>query len=190
MSNSANTPIIMVMTARGPDRIVSEKGTQSWHLNPDNAKRYEYVVCVQNRHNGNWGGATEPHLMAFLIGKISDVELSKEPIEPGKPPRYIIKISEYARLKKQAPAWVGRNPVAYTDLAYLGIQSLDDSVWHVIPQSDGNEPVDEDAVVEEDDDVEASLELEEGIVPSFRRQIAAAMGVLPSKVQINIDLMP
>lgn len=193
----------MVMTARGPARIISEGGTQAWHLNPDNARRYDYVVCVQNRHNGNWGEATEPHLMAFLIGKISTVELATDLPDPGKPLRYIIKMSEYARIAVQAPAWVGRNPVKYTDLAYLGIQSLDGLQWHAMPQASNDaepqaaaaEVVDEETVDEVDSDTEPyAPEVPpgdaEGIVPAFRQQLAAAMGVLPSQVHIRIDLVP
>ena len=194
MSSSSSTPIIMVMTARGPDRILAEGGTQAWHLNPDNARRYDFVVCVQNRNNGNWGEATEPHLMAFLIGKISAVELSEEPLEPGKPLRYIIKMSEYARIAAQAPAWVGRNPVKYTDLAYLGIQSLSGLQWHTMPQPD-DEAEPQAAVQPADGDAEPyAPEVPpggaEGIVPAFRQQLAAAIGVLPSQIHIHIDLVP
>ena len=199
MSLSSSTPVIMVMTARGPARILAEGGTQAWHFNPDNARRYDYVVCVQNRNNGNWGEATEPHLMAFLIGKVSSVELSKEPLEPGKPLRYIVKMSEYARIAAQAPAWVGRNPVKYTDLAYLGIQSLEGLPWQPMPQVDdtaGLQAADIEETVEEvDGDAEPyAPEVPpvdaEGIVPAFRQQLAAAIGILPSQVHIHIDLMP
>lgn len=202
MSSNSSVPVIMVMTARGPARILAERGTQAWHLNPGNARRYDYVVCVQNRNNGNWGEATEPHLMAFLIGKISTVELSTESLEFGKPLRYIIKMSEYARISVQAPAWVGRNPVRYADLAYLGIQSLDDLQWQTMPQSGEEvesqaaaaEAVGEEIVEEVDGDAEPyAPEIppgdRKGIVPAFRQQLAAAMGVLPSQVHIRIDLV-
>lgn len=193
----------MVMTARGPDRILAEGGTQAWHLNPENARRYGYVVCVQNRNNGNWGGATEPHLMAFLIGKISAVELSDESADQGKPSRYMIKISEYARIAVQAPAWVGRNPVKYADLAYLDIQSLDDLEWHPVtmsgehtePLSDTAGPVSKKTVEAvcsppEPHDAEVFRSEPDGIVPAFRKQIACVMGVMPSQVHIRIDLLP
>lgn len=193
---SSSTPVLMVMTARGPARILAEGGTQAWHLNPDNARRYDYVVCVQNRNNGNWGEATEPHLMAFLIGKISTVDLSKEPLEPGKPLRYIIKMSEYARIAAQAPAWVGRNPVKYADLAYLSIKSLDSLQWHPMPHAgEQAEPVGEETVEDVDDATEPyAPEVPpgdvDGIIPAFRLQLAAAVGVLPSQVHIRIDLAP
>jgi hypothetical protein len=108
---------IMTMTARGPDRILKEGGSQAWVLNPTNAKKHEFLVAVQNRHNGKWGGATEPHGTAFLIGRISDVVPTKEPRSEG---RYIILISEYAWITKPLK-WKGQNPVRYVTLDELGI---------------------------------------------------------------------
>lgn len=124
----SNNSAVMVMTARGPDRILQEGGSQAWVLNPKNALKHKYVVTVQNRHNGPWGGATEPHGMAFLIGKISDVVVSPEPRRAQDPnERYLIKISEYARIAVPV-TWRGSNPVRYLDIQQdLGIDpdSLD-----------------------------------------------------------------
>ena len=61
---------LVVLTARGFERIISEGGSQSWRLKPDRAERREFCVCVQNRHNGHWGGADQEHHHAFLIGRI------------------------------------------------------------------------------------------------------------------------
>lgn len=52
-------PCLVVLTARGPARILAESGSQAWRLNPGNAGRLEFCVCVQNRHNGHWGGADQ-----------------------------------------------------------------------------------------------------------------------------------
>lgn len=103
---------VVVMTARGPDRIIQEGGSQAWVLNPKNALKHRYLVTVQNRHNGQWGGATEPHGTAFLIGKISDVVPSPEPKSKG---RYLVKISEYARIAVPCK-WRGSNPVRYLNI--------------------------------------------------------------------------
>lgn len=103
---------VVVMTARGPDRIIQEGGSQAWVLNPKNAMKHRYLVTVQNRHNGQWGGATEPHGTAFLIGKISDVVPSPEPKSKG---RYLVKISDYARIDVQCK-WRGSNPVRYLNI--------------------------------------------------------------------------
>ena len=55
--------------------------------------------------------------------------------------------------------------------------------------------VGEDTVEQVDGEVEPYApevppEDAEGIVPAFRQQLAAAMGVLPSQVYIRIDLAP
>jgi hypothetical protein len=106
---------VLVMTARGPDRILQESGSQAWVLNPKNAGKHKYLVTIQNRHNGAWGGATEPHGNAFLVGKISEVVLSPEPRRETDPLRYLIKISEYARINVPSK-WRGSNPVRYVNI--------------------------------------------------------------------------
>lgn len=111
---------IVVFTARSPDRIVREGGSQSWVLNPIRAKICAWLVCTQNRHNADheFSDATEPHGAAFLLGKISAIRKSQE---EGDGDRWQIAISEYARINVP-DAWDhGRNPVRYTSLKQLGI---------------------------------------------------------------------
>lgn len=111
---------IVVFTARSPDRIVREGGSQSWVLNPTRAKICTWLVCTQNRHNADheFSDATEPHGSAFLLGKISAI---RKPQEEGDGDRWQIAISEFARINV-ADAWDhGRNPVRYTSLKQLGI---------------------------------------------------------------------
>ena len=111
---------VAVFTARSPQRIVREGGSQAWVLNPVRAKQCTWLVCTQNRHNANhdFEDATEPHGSAFLVGKVSGLRRSEE---NPKEERWLVAISEYA-LIDLPDVWGGwRNPVRYTSLAALGI---------------------------------------------------------------------
>jgi hypothetical protein len=122
------TPCLVVLTARGVDRLLSEGGTQAWRLKPDNVKRLDFCVCVQNRQNGLWGGADQPHHTAFMVGRISDVVPS-----PEGEGRYLVEFSEYARIEFQN-AWPGlRNPVRYASLEDFGITDPEALSWHPMP---------------------------------------------------------
>jgi len=103
---------IVAMTAHGPAHILAEGGSKAWVLNPKNAARHKFVVLVQTRKKGNWGGATEPHGTAFLIGKVSAITKVCEPTFEG---RYKIGISEYARINVEYK-WRGSNPIRYAEL--------------------------------------------------------------------------
>lgn len=111
---------VAVFTARSPERIVREGGSQAWVLNPVRAKQCSWLVCTQNRHNANhdFEDASEPHGSAFLVGKISGLRRSEE--NPSEE-RWLITISEYALIHRPN-VWGGwRNPVRYTSLTDLGI---------------------------------------------------------------------
>ena len=88
-----STPCLVVLTARGSKRLFDETGTQAWRLNPENASKLEYCVCVQNRRNGHWGGADHDHHEAFMIGRIRKVVPS-----PERPDRFLVVFSQYARI--------------------------------------------------------------------------------------------
>lgn len=121
MSDDQMPDTIAVFTARSPDRIVREGGSQAWVLNPVRAKVCKWLVCTQNLHNPDheFSDATEPHGSAFLVGKIAGVREVTE--EEGGPGRWLITISEYARVERR-DVWKGwRNPVRYTTLKDLGI---------------------------------------------------------------------
>jgi len=107
----------MVFTGRGPERILSEGGSQAWALDPRRARACEYLVCCQNRGGDDWGNATEPHRSAFLIGKIRDVV----PAWDGAEGRYLIAISHYAPLAIPNMWDKGRNPVRYVGLEEIGV---------------------------------------------------------------------
>ncbi len=115
----ANENAIVVFTARSPDRIIQEGGSQAWVLNPARAKNCDFLVCTQNRHNPDheFSDATEEHGAAFLIAKISGIIASPE----GRDDRWLIEISEFARINKPDVWNHWRNPVRYSSLSELGI---------------------------------------------------------------------
>ncbi len=100
----------MVFTGRSIEELISERGSQEWVLNPERAPRCSYLVCTQNAE-GNRGGRAG-HGEAFMVGKVSTVEAAPEETPPGNPERYIIRISDFARISIPN-AWDGsRNPCA------------------------------------------------------------------------------
>ena len=116
--DSANT--IVVFTARSPERIVREGGSQAWVLNPARAKLCSWLVCTQNRHHADheFSDATEAHGSGFVVGKIEAIRQSQE---DDCEARWLIAISEYAMINVPDVWDHGRNPVRYTTLSELGI---------------------------------------------------------------------
>jgi hypothetical protein len=112
------TKAILVFTGRSPERIIREGGSQAWALDPKRASECSYLICTQNSLAGDWADPTEPHGSAFIIGKIRRVVRSDENPQPN---RFMIEISEYARLNLPN-VWEGhRNPVRYVTLEELKI---------------------------------------------------------------------
>lgn len=170
------TPCLVVLTARGPARLLAEGGTQAWRLKPENAKRLAYCVCVQNLHNGHWGGADQEHHHAFMVGRISDVVPSPE----GQPKRYLVKFSEYARIN-YPNAWPGlRNPVRYATLEEFGITDPDDLAWHPMPASQAAEAP-AGAAQDEDQDGPGPL-----TIPEAKAGLALGLGVPEGAIEITI----
>ena len=168
------TPCLVVLTARGPARLLSDGGSQAWRLKPDNVLRLKYCVCVQNRHNGHWGGADQEHHSAFLLGRISDVVPS-----PETPNRYLVKFSEYARIDS-LNAWPGlRNPVRYGALEDFGISDPDALTWHPMPEARTGGRTGE--VQDEDKDGFGPL-----TIPEAKAGLALGLGVPESAIEISI----
>ena len=131
---------VAVFTNRGFGRLLEEGGSQAWKLNPDRVRKLTYLLCVQNRNDGDWGRPTHEQGEGFLIGKISGVETNFEDRETN---RYIIKFDEYAEINVPK-LWekLGglRNPVHYlNDLEkYVDVDKLE---WKRIhPRNDGEPP--------------------------------------------------
>jgi hypothetical protein len=111
---------IVVFTAKSREEILAEGGSRDWRLDPVRARRAEFLVCTQNRHNTGLAAPTAPHGQAFLIGRISAIVPS-----PQRPDRWLVNIRDY--IACDIPNIWGRNghlryPVWYTTLEDLGIE--------------------------------------------------------------------
>lgn len=116
MNKSENTRCVAVFTARSPQRILQEGGSQAWALDAPRVRSLPYLVCVQNQNNPDrdFSDASEPHGSAYLVGKISDVIPAPEDPSSG---RWMIQISEYSTIQNPKNVWKGwRNPVKYGEL--------------------------------------------------------------------------
>jgi hypothetical protein len=164
---------VVVFTARSPNRIVREGGSQAWILNPARAKQCTYLVCTQNRNNPDheFSDATEQHGSAFLIGKISAVRQSQA---EGDEDRWMIAISEYALIDVPDVWKHWRNPVRYMSLDEMGI---DPSAMYFHPMPPSEEPP---------RGHQAELPTPVLTIAEAKRQLAAAFGVKPDAVEITI----
>jgi hypothetical protein len=174
MCENENT--IVVFTARSPERILREGGSQSWLLNPARAKQCTWLVCTQNRHNPDheFSDATEPHGCGFLIGRVSGVHRS---LEKNSEERWLIEISEFARINYPDLWDHGRNPVRYTSREELGIR-LDGVEFQAIPQASESAPVSQSGPRAP---IPAMLTITEA-----KKALAATFGVKPEAVEITI----
>jgi hypothetical protein len=130
------TDTVILFTAKSAAHIIREGGTSSWRLDPGNARRCTYVVCVRNAHS-SWGDGMEAHHTAFLIGKVSGVVPTEPTPENDESPkdRYLIKFNEYAEIDVPDSWPKGyRNPVRYSTIKDMGIDlaTLD---WKTMPEA-------------------------------------------------------
>lgn len=164
---------IVVFTARSPDRIVREGGSQAWVLNPNRARQCQYLVCTQNQHNRDhaFSDATERHGSAFLVGRISEIRQADGDGDDEE--RWMIAISDYA-LVDVPDVWGGaRNPVRYASLESLGISvgELD-----FIPMKEAaTPPVRETATSTTEIDID-----------EMKRLLAAHFRVAPGAIEISV----
>jgi len=172
---------VVVFTARSPDRIIQEGGSQAWVLNPARARNCEFLVCTQNRYNPDheFSDATEEHGAAFLIARISGVCPSPE----GREGRWLIEISEFARINKPNVWHHWRNPVRYTSLSELGID-LADVKFEPMPNSETRPSKREPAPPREA--VAAAWPPAMLTIPEAKKALAATFGVNPDAVEITI----
>src|SRR5215469_8460190 len=109
---------LVVFTARPIEWILRDHRSGNWRLDVARARRCEFLICTQNRHNPVFGAPTAPHRAAFLIGHISGVVPSEEAN------RWELEISDYAKIDVPN-IWAKfghlRYPVWYTSLEELGI---------------------------------------------------------------------
>lgn len=179
---------IAVFTARSPQRILREGGSQAWALNAARARKAKYLICVQNQHNPDrdFSDATGPHGSVILVGKISDVIPAPEEPEGG---RWMICFDEFAYLQPQVDpvdVWQGwRNPVRYTTLAEMGV-TPDGLVWE-----DAEKFKDEQLAPKPAGSPKASATLDDGSVPPLtiaqaKQGLAAFYDLEPEAIEIVI----
>lgn len=174
---------VVVFTARSPERIVREGGSQAWVLNAARAKQCTWLVCTQNRHNRDheFSDATEAHGSAFLVGKVSGVVKSAEESDDGKQ-RWLVTISEYA-LIEVADFWEhDRNPVRYLARAELERKGIKFNKLDFKPMPQGA-PAAPQAVAPRQ---AAPGGVKPLTIAEARQGLAATFGVKPEAVEITI----
>jgi hypothetical protein len=125
---------VVTFTARPLQWILDDGGSRDWRLDADRARRCEFLVCTQNRHNADFGAPAAPHGSAFLIGRIAAVVRS-----PERHDRWLIKIREYVECNLPniwAKSGHLRYPVWYTTLEDLGIDLQGLGPFQPVPQPD------------------------------------------------------
>jgi len=115
-------PVIVVFTARPLDEILHDRRSGDWRLDSGRARRADYLICTQNRHNPAMRRPAAPHGAAFLIARIANVMPSRD--RPDE--RWDIMIGEYTIPDPPIPDIWGKSghlryPVWYTTLEDLGI---------------------------------------------------------------------
>lgn len=175
-----NEDTVIVFTARSPQRILREGGSQAWVLNPVRAKACQWLVCTQNQHHPDhtFSDATEFHGSAFLVGKIAGVIPSPE--GDRRDERWLIQISEYALIKKLHIWQRWRNPVRYSSLNDLGIHPADLDFQKMPLSEPMTLPTDEAHPVTQQWPPRTLT------IPEAKVALAATFGVTPEAVEIVI----
>lgn len=159
---------VVVLTARGIEKMLEEGGSQAWVLDAKRARQCEYVLCVQNRGpTDDWGNATAPHHSAFMVGRLKEVVPSAlEDCEK----RSMLVFSEYAEIDLPN-SWPGhRNPVFYGNLKDL--LDLDPSELNFEPMPPREH---------------ATRSTEKGLtIAEAKDRLAKTFGVSPSDIEITI----
>lgn len=177
---------VVVFTARSPERIVNEGGSQAWVLNAARAKQCTWLICTQNRHNRDhdFSDATQEHGAAFLVGKVSGVKETEEESEDGRK-RWLVTISEYALINVPNFWEHDRNPVRYlsrSELEKKGIK-LDELEFKPMP-AHAPEPTAATFVMP------TQSAMPGAVVPltiaEARKGLAATFGVKPEAIEITI----
>jgi hypothetical protein len=157
MSNDA----LIVFTAKSVELIHKQGGTSSWVLSPASMRDVRYVVCTRNTDRNldeEIGPCTESHGEAFLVGKVSGLKWEKD---RNNRKRYLVQMSEYARVSVPDFWTHDRNPTRYTDTDTLRERGIDvdkldwlpmphtDGVIRVLPISEGTVPAAEGLTIAE-----------------------------------------
>jgi hypothetical protein len=175
--NSKDKESVLVFTDETIEQINQNGYSGKWVARAERLAEVEYVICISNSKNES----EFEHGRAFLIGKVSGIDVSKTDNSEEKT-RKLIKISEFSRLastESLSNVWEKltgsqRQPIKYfnTDdlLSELSID-LDNLNWEKT-QSDSLQNVENKTVHQ--------------IIDESRQRIAAAAKVLPEMIDINI----
>ena len=176
MSEENKPDTLMVFSGKSLDTMIKEGGCGYWVVDNDRARRRGYVVAVRNHHSP-LSEYDVPHGVAWLVATIRAV------VPAPETGRWLIKLGEYATIDKPR-AWVGRNPVAYTRLEVLAIDtsSLD---WKEFPSPPSEQISSMTA------QSNASIRNVEGTVQPLtfdeaKQGLALAMGIRPDQIEITI----
>jgi hypothetical protein len=136
VSNNA----LIVFTAKTVAMIHEQGGTSSWVLSPASMRDVRYVVCTRNtdrEFDEECGPRPEAHGSAFLVGKVSGLKVLKE---KNNRKRYLVQMSEYARVSVPDFWTHDRNPTRYTDTDSLRERGIDVNKldWLPMPDTDCN----------------------------------------------------
>lgn len=129
---------LIVFTAKSTALIHKQGGTSSWVLSPASMRDVRHVVCTRNTGrelDEEDAPRTEAHGEAFLVGKVSGLKQVK--VENNRK-RYLVKISEYARVSVPDFWTHDRNPTRYTDTGSLQKRGIDVDKLDWLPMPDGD----------------------------------------------------
>jgi hypothetical protein len=170
--------VIMVFTSASPDRIIRQGGSQAWVLNLRRARAAKWLICTQNDRDRESSDATEPHGSGFLVGRISGLRLA---LQQGGKRRYMIEISDFARIQ-YPDLWDGKRfPVRYTSFDRLGI-SVEGIDFQPVPNAGTSHNIESVGNPEQArPDGTRTLTIAEA-----KQGLAATFGVEPEAVEITI----
>jgi hypothetical protein len=177
MSNDA----LIVFTAKSTELIHKNGGTSSWVLSPASMRDVRYVVCTRNTGrelDEEDGPRTEAHGEAFLVGKVSGLKQVK--VENNRK-RYLVQMSEYARVSVPDFWTHDRNPTRYTGTDVLADRGIDVSKLNWLPVSNG-------VIGAMPQPAQAAVPMSEGLTIAQAKQgLSVKFGVPEDAIQIVIN---
>lgn len=175
MSNDA----LIVFTAKSNELIHQQGGTSSWVLSPASMRTVRYVVCTRNTGrelDEEDGPRTEAHGEAFLVGKVSGLKQVK--LENNRK-RYLVQMSEYARVSVPDFWTHDRNPTRYTDTGWLREHGIDVDTLDWLPMPDSDDVI---AVMPQ-----PALRTEGLTIAQAKHGLSVKFGVPEDAIQIVIN---
>jgi hypothetical protein len=104
---------IATFTSNTLEDILAHGGDYSWHLDPDRAKRCQFLLCVSSIGSSRRTG--------FLIGKVSEIVRDEKIYQESGETRYQVKISDMANVNIPNIDFKFRNPVKYCQIEAFNI---------------------------------------------------------------------